>query len=213
LANKRVVDAEYNMETELGCLRGDPGHYDIVFYDGDRLSKAIVEADSGMLGPGHEESVLRRLFNLDFVSDWPMTETRKGAPAAAASPITLSMAVGIAQQQNQGMPLAAHISTGPAGTRYAVELVQRDGLRIVFVDFRGFQWQAPLPSIRLASAALQSLPCSRARRMAIRWRMSCWSKRSAGSATAADLSALSDQHEHTPGASRDAEQQTLFLAF
>jgi hypothetical protein len=136
-ANKRVVDAEYNMETELGCLRGDPGHYDVVFYDGDRLSKAIVEADSGMVGPGHEESFVRRLFSLDFVSDWPEAEIRTGAPAAAASPITLAMAVGMAQQQSQGMPLAAHVSTGAAGTRYAVEFVQRDGVRIVFVDLDG----------------------------------------------------------------------------
>jgi hypothetical protein len=136
-SNKRVVEAEYNVETEMGCISGDPGHYDIVFYDQGRLSKAIVEADSGIVGPGHEESFLKRLSNLDFVSDWPQAQTRAGAAAAVRSSVSLPMAVRIAQRHSEGMPLAAHISTGPAGALYAVELVQQDGVHIVFVDLEG----------------------------------------------------------------------------
>jgi hypothetical protein len=136
-SNKRVVDAEYNQESELGCLRGDPGHYDVVFYDGGALSKAIVEADSGAVGPAHEESFFRRIFSLDFISEWPQAQIREGAPAAVRSAITLPMAVDIARQHSQGLPLAAHVSHGPLGTRYAVELVQRDGVHIVFVDLEG----------------------------------------------------------------------------
>src|SRR5688572_4836595 len=48
----RVIDAEYNMETEMGCLRGDPGHFDVTFFQNGKLSRAIVEADSGEVGPG-----------------------------------------------------------------------------------------------------------------------------------------------------------------
>jgi hypothetical protein len=34
---ERAVDGEFNITREMGCLSGDPGHYDIVFFTKARL--------------------------------------------------------------------------------------------------------------------------------------------------------------------------------
>ena len=132
----RVIDAEFNMETEMGCLGGDHGHYDIVFYQDGTLSKATIDANNGAIGPEHREGLLRRLFNLDFVSDWPEAEMRSGGPAAARAALTMPRAVAMAARAGE-LALAAHVKTDANRTRYAIELVDRGQVRVAFVDFDG----------------------------------------------------------------------------
>lgn len=130
---ERVIDGEYNITTELACLTGDPGHYDITFFHEGELRRATVDAETEEVGPGHEESVLAKLVRLDFLSDWSSSEMLAGGQAAAAANITLRAAIAIAESRD-GRAMAAHVMTSDGRTNYVVELVGPSGLQLVQVD-------------------------------------------------------------------------------
>jgi len=128
-----VIDAEYNMEWELGCARGDPGHYDMTMYVDGELRRATVNARSGEVGPGHYESFLGRVWGLDVLSDWPEAEMLTGAPAAMGSPMTMREAVRLAEATG-GKALAAHVKTRGKTTTYVIEIVRDGHVQLVSVD-------------------------------------------------------------------------------
>jgi hypothetical protein len=128
-----VIDAEYNMEHELGCARGDPGHYDITLYHNGELVRATVDAQSGEVGPGHYEGLLRRMFELDVLSDWSEAEMLKGAPAAQEARTPMREAVRRAEA-NGGKALAAHVKTEGNTTSYVIELVRMGHVNLAYVD-------------------------------------------------------------------------------
>jgi uncharacterized membrane protein YkoI len=131
--DQKVIDAEYNIESEMACIEGDPGHYDITIYDGGQLKRATVDARSGEVGPGHYESFLRRVLELDVLSDWPEPEMLRGAPAIRDAATTILEAVRLAETTG-GKALAAHLKTENQKTTYVVELVSVGRVRLVFVD-------------------------------------------------------------------------------
>ena len=94
----------------MACIEGDLGHYDITFYDGGQLKRATVDARSGDVGPGHYESFLRRVLELDVLSDWPESEMLRGGPATRDAPTTILKAVRLAETTG-GKALAAHVKT------------------------------------------------------------------------------------------------------
>lgn len=128
-----VIDAEYNIEHELGCARGDPGHYDITLYLNGELTRATVDAQSGGVGPGHYEGLLRRMFELDVLSDWPEAEMLKGAPAARDARTTMREAVRLAEASG-GKAMAAHVKTEGKTTSYVIEVVRRGHVNLAYVD-------------------------------------------------------------------------------
>ena len=131
--HQNVVDAEYNIESEMACIEGDPGHYDITFYDNGELKRATVDARSGEVGPRHYESFLRRVFELDVLSDWPEAEMRRGGPAMRDARTTIQDAVRLAETTG-GKALAAHVKTEREKTTYVIELVNGGRIGLVFVD-------------------------------------------------------------------------------
>jgi hypothetical protein len=128
-----VVDAEYNMEHELGCAQGDPGHYDITLYTNGELTRATVDAKSGEVGPGHHEGLARRMLELDVLSDWPEAEMLKGAPAARDARTPMREAVRRAEATG-GKALAAHVKTEGKTTSYVIELIRRGRINLAYVD-------------------------------------------------------------------------------
>jgi uncharacterized membrane protein YkoI len=131
--HENVVDAEYNIESEMACLEGDPGHYDITFYDNGELRRATVDARSGEVGPGHYESFLRRLVELDVLSDWPEAEMRRGGRATQEAQTTIREAVRLAETTG-GRALAAHVKTEKDKTAYVIEVVNGGRVGLVSVD-------------------------------------------------------------------------------
>jgi hypothetical protein len=131
--DQKVVDAEYNIESEMACIEGDPGHYDITFYDNGALKRATVDARSREVGPGHYETFLRRLFELDVLSDWPESEMRRGGPAMREARTTIQDAVRIADT-TVGKALAVHFIFYKEKTTYVIELVNGGRVSLVFVD-------------------------------------------------------------------------------
>jgi hypothetical protein len=130
---ERAIDGEYNITTELGCLSGDPGHYDITFFHDGELRRATVDAATGEVGPGHDESVFIKLIRLDFLSDWSSSEMLAGGRAAAEANITLRAGIAIAESTG-GRAMAAHVITEDGQTDYVVEIVDPNGLQLVRVD-------------------------------------------------------------------------------
>jgi uncharacterized membrane protein YkoI len=130
---QKVVDAEYNIESEMACIEGDPGHYDITFYDNGTLKRATVDARSGGVGPGHYETFLRRVFELDILSDWPEAEMRRGGRTMREAQTTIQEAVRLAETKG-GKALAAHMKTEKEKTTYVIELVNQGRIGLVSVD-------------------------------------------------------------------------------
>jgi uncharacterized membrane protein YkoI len=129
-----VIDAEYNIERELGCLQGDRGHYDVTLYDDGRLIRASVDAASGVVGPPRKEGVLERLLDLDEVLNrWPESEMLKGGQAAQSARISLREAVQRIEA-NGGKALAAHVKTENGVTDYVLELVNEGKITLVNID-------------------------------------------------------------------------------
>ena len=131
--DQRVVDAEYNIESEMACAEGDPGHYDVTLYVDGTLKRATVDARSGEVGPGHYESFLRRVLELDVLSDWPEAEMLRGGPAVRQARTTMREAVRLAETRG-GKALAAHVKTETQQTIYVIELVNTGRIRLVRVD-------------------------------------------------------------------------------
>lgn len=131
--HQEVIDAEYNIESEMACIEGDPGHYDITLYDNGELKRATVDARSGEVGPGHYESFLRRVFELDILSDWPEAEMRRGGRAMREAQMTIQEAVRLAETKG-GRALAVHVKSEKQKTTYVIELVNRGRVNLVSVD-------------------------------------------------------------------------------
>jgi hypothetical protein len=131
--HQRVIDAEYNIESEMACLEGDPGHYDITYYSDGQLKRATVDARTGTVGPGHYEPFLRRLFELDVLSDWPESEMLRAGPTAEQARTTMGEAVRAAETRG-GKALAAHVKTEQEKTSYVIELVNAGRITLVYVD-------------------------------------------------------------------------------
>ena len=131
--HQTVIDAEYNIESEMACIEGDPGHYDITFYDNGRLERATVDARTGEIGPGHYERFVRRLFELDVLSDWPESEMRRGGRAMREAQTTIREAVHLAETTG-GRALAAHVKTEKDRTTYVIEVVNGGRVGLVSVD-------------------------------------------------------------------------------
>ena len=132
-ANQRVVDAEYNIESEMACAEGDPGHYDVTLYVDGTLRRATVDARSSEVGPGHYEPFVRHVLELDVLSDWPEAEMLRGGPALRQARTTMRQAVQVAETRN-GKALAAHVKTEKQKTTYVIELVNAGRIRLVRVD-------------------------------------------------------------------------------
>jgi len=130
---QKVVDAEYNIDNEMACIEGDPGHYDITFYDNGGLKRATVDAGSGKVGPGHKESLVHRLIELDILSDWPESEMLKGGRAAVGAQTTAHEAVRLAAATG-GQALAVNVRTESQKTMYVVEVVKVGHISLVSVD-------------------------------------------------------------------------------
>jgi uncharacterized membrane protein YkoI len=130
---ERAVDGEYNITREMACLTGDPGHYDITFFRDGELRRATVDAETGAVGPAHEESAFMKLVRLDFLSDWSRSEMVAGGQAAAEANVTLRAAIAIAEVRD-GRAMAAHVMTMDGETHYVVEIVGPSGLQLVQVD-------------------------------------------------------------------------------
>jgi uncharacterized membrane protein YkoI len=131
--HQTVIDAEYNIESEMACVEGDPGHYDITFYVNGELKRATVDARSGEVGPGHYEGFLHRVFELEVLSDWPEAEMLKGGPAAKQARTPMREAVRVAEARG-GNAMAAHVKTENNKTSYVIELVSGGQIRLVVVD-------------------------------------------------------------------------------
>jgi len=130
---ERAVDGEFNITREMACLSGDPGHYDIVFYHEGELRRATVDAETGAVGPAHEESAFTKLIRMDFLSDWSPAEMLAGGQASADANVTLRAAIAIAESRD-GRAMAAHVMTMNGETFYVVEIVGAGGLQLVHVD-------------------------------------------------------------------------------
>lgn len=129
-----VIDAEYNCQQELGCLTGNPGGYDITYYDAGRLDRVNVCPVTGTVRPPLRQGALESLTNADFLFDWPESEMRRGAPVVASAPITMLQAISIAEEANGVKAMAAHVKTEGHKTYYAIELVDQGTVRIALVD-------------------------------------------------------------------------------
>ena len=125
-----VIDAEYDMNWELGCAPNDAGHYDLTLYAHGELRRATVDARTGVVGPGRYESPV---FGLDLLSQWPEAEMLSGAPAAMAAPTSIHEAVRLAEADG-AKALAAHVKTRGTTTSYVIEIVEAGQSRIVSVD-------------------------------------------------------------------------------
>ena len=128
-----VIDAEYNCDEELACVRGDPGQYRITFFANGKLHRVGICPETGQVQEAVEKGALKRLLDLDFLFDWPESEMLRGGPAAATAPITMQAAIATAETRG-GKAMAAHVKTEDGKTNYVIEVVDGGRLRVVSVD-------------------------------------------------------------------------------
>jgi hypothetical protein len=132
--NALVIDAEYNCQEELGCLSGNPGGYDITYYDNGRLDRVNVCPVTGAVRPPLQRSGLQRIAGLDFLFDWPESEMTRAAPIVASAPVSMLEAVGNAESARGLKAMASHVKTEGGKTYYAIELVDSGRIYLALVD-------------------------------------------------------------------------------
>lgn len=129
-----IIDAEYNCREELGCLRGNPGGYDITYYQDGSLERVNVCPVTGTVRPPLEQGMFQRLLGLDFLYDWPESEMLRGAPVLASAPVSMLAAIERAENARGLNAMAAHARTEGGQTYYAIEIVDNGRIELVFVD-------------------------------------------------------------------------------
>jgi uncharacterized membrane protein YkoI len=116
----KVLDADYRQDEELGCLRNNPGVYDITLLVDGKISVVSVNARSGDVGPREEESVMNFLFGGARFEGSPVDMAR----AMPGMSIDISQAIDIAEEQG-GRAMVTWIERKDGKPGYTVKLVQR----------------------------------------------------------------------------------------
>jgi uncharacterized membrane protein YkoI len=125
----RVLDADYRLDDELGCIQDDPGTYDISIYQDGRISDVSVNARTGEIGPRVPEGVMTAL-----IGGHPFVGSH--ADMVALIPrlkIIMPQAIAIAERQG-GKAMVAWIDEQNGKAGYTVKLVIEGRVRGTFVD-------------------------------------------------------------------------------
>lgn len=126
----RTLDADYRQHEELGCLRSNPGAYDITLFAGETISVVSVDADSGRVGPQERATVMDAIFHGG--------QHFEGSPADMARMIP-SLSLGISQaievaETRGGKAMSAWIEAKDGKPGYTVKVVEAGGVRLTWVD-------------------------------------------------------------------------------
>jgi uncharacterized membrane protein YkoI len=127
--NGRVLDADYRQDEEMGCLRDNPGAYDVTLLAGGKISVVSVDARSGQVGPRQEEGVMNALL---------AGGRFEGSPADMARIVprlsmTAVQAIDAAEQQG-GSAMVTWIEERNGKPGYTVKLVQRGRVRVTWIE-------------------------------------------------------------------------------
>ena len=126
----RTPDADYRQHEELGCLRNNPGVYDVTVFAGGMISVVSVDAASGHVGPQEQAGVMNAIFHEG--------EHFEGSPADMARMIprlslNTSQAIGVAEAQG-GRAMSAWIEAKDGKPGYTVKVVEGGKVRVMWVD-------------------------------------------------------------------------------
>ena len=128
-AGGTALDADYREERELGCLRNEPGAYDITLVTGGRISVVSVNAGSGQVGPREEQGVMNALMSGGIRFEGSAADMARMAPGMS---VDLSQAVDIAEQQG-GKTISVWIEAQNGQPGYTVKVVQNGRVRVTWI--------------------------------------------------------------------------------
>ena len=125
----KVLEADYRQDDEMGCLRGNPGQYDITLLQDGRIAALSVDAESGRAGPRSDQNVMNALLRAG--------NRFEGSPADMARmmpdmEIGMSQAIGTAQKDG-GIALSAWIEAKDGEPGYTVKVVENGRVRVTWV--------------------------------------------------------------------------------
>jgi hypothetical protein len=128
----KAIDAAYRQDEEMGCVRGEPGYYDVtVLFDG-KLSLVSVDAGSKQVGPRLEPGFMRELTG-QFAERVFEGTSESRVPIAQRLKLPLLEAVATAEKGGgKAMEARADMNAGKIG--YWVKLVDKGQLRLAWVD-------------------------------------------------------------------------------
>jgi uncharacterized membrane protein YkoI len=125
----RVLDADYRLDEELGCLRNDPGTYDITVLVDGRISTVSVNALTGAIGPRQPASVMTAIIG---VTPFPGSHAEMVAVVPRLA-INMPQAIEVAEQQG-GKAMVAWIEAMNGRAGYTVKLVQQGRVHQTWID-------------------------------------------------------------------------------
>ncbi len=125
----RVLDADYRIDEELGCLVGDPGTYDITIYQDGRISDVTVNARTGEIGPREPAGVMTAL-----IGGHPFVGSHSDmVPLVPRLKLNMPEAIEIAERQG-GKAMVAWIEERNGKAGYTVKLAYEGRVRETFID-------------------------------------------------------------------------------
>jgi uncharacterized membrane protein YkoI len=127
--NGRVLDADYRLDQELGCLQNDPGVYDITVFQDGRISAISVNARTGAVGPREPADVVTSLIG---GSPFPGSHAEMVALVPRLK-IIMPQAIEAAQKQG-GKAMVAWIEVRNGRAGYTVKLVQQGRIHETWID-------------------------------------------------------------------------------
>ena len=125
----RVLDADYRQDTEMGCLQGDPGIYDITLLRAGRIGVVSVDARSGRVGPHQEADVLNELFGTQRFEGSPADMVRVLPKLSKKSGEVIDLA-----ERQGGKAMVAWIEERNGKPGYVVKLVDHGKVRVTWMD-------------------------------------------------------------------------------
>jgi uncharacterized membrane protein YkoI len=125
----RILDANYRLDDEFGCILNDPGTYDITVYQDGRISQVSVNARTGEIGPREPAGVMTALLRGEA---FPGSHAEM-VPLVPRLKINMPQAIEIAERQG-GKAMVAWIEEKNGKAGYTVKLVTEGHVRGTWVD-------------------------------------------------------------------------------
>ena len=126
-----VLDADYRLDDELGCIRGEPGTYDITLLKNGKVDVLSVDARSASVGSHEDANVMNALLNSRtyFQGSYSHADMARMRPNMS---VTMAQAIDIAEKPG-GKAMSAWVEATGGKPGFKIKVVERGRVRETWV--------------------------------------------------------------------------------
>jgi hypothetical protein len=126
-----ALDADYRLDDELGCIRGEPGTYDITLLRNGKVDVLSVDGRSATVGTHQDANVMNALLSSRtyFQGSYSHADMARMMPSLS---VTMAQAIDIAEKPG-GKAMSAWVEAKEGKPGFKIKVVERGRVRETWV--------------------------------------------------------------------------------